>query len=278
MRCFHPLKSGRNPQATARCAPCRLCFHPLKSGRNWARVERSRLKTVSIPSSRVGTQRAKAAIEAKVRFPSPQVGSEPPSLRQGFSCRCFHPLKSGRNAMAEQLPEELEQVSIPSSRVGTFIERRMIGKKETVSIPSSRVGTSCHRVPHKSAISVSIPSSRVGTASSRKSPNSSKCFHPLKSGRNKADLPFLPARFEVSIPSSRVGTRCLLRGRKWVQAVSIPSSRVGTSGRNHENRSSGNVSIPSSRVGTYPYQLAALVFFKFPSPQVGSERSCYRGR
>ncbi len=122
VRCFHPLKSGRNGSPATKNSLCQVRFHPLKSGRNmsWRSEEQD-------PVS---------------KFPSPQVGSEqhcdsrshsaPPSFHPLKSGRnpnkamssvhdtmCFHPLKSGRNKRVVHPRKKVCQVSIPSSRVGT---------------------------------------------------------------------------------------------------------------------------------------------------------------
>ncbi len=74
-------------------------FHPLKSGRNLASFAPTLTSpSVSIPSSRVGTDDGERSILLLPRFPSPQVGSE---------------------LLAGGWKRALLRVSIPSSRVGT---------------------------------------------------------------------------------------------------------------------------------------------------------------
>ncbi len=183
-------------------------------------------------------------------FPSPQVGSELvvretfapffnvsiPSSRVGTGTMlliatpadCFHPLKSGRNRSDNPDNTFGDQVSIPSSRVGT---RERIGarrRERKVSIPSSRVGT--RQRSRKLCRQSWFPSPQVGSGPAAltvalQTPTS---FHPLKSGRDDhfrgasviCRRSFHPLKSGRDFPCGG----CVL----WNADVSIPSSRVGT--------------------------------------------------
>ncbi len=78
---------------------------------------------------------------------------------------CFHPLKSGRDwdAYIEGL-KGTQEVSIPSSRVGTGLSAR--AGDGCLRFPSPQVGSGLvQAMRERAAIAVSIPSSRVGTRS-----------------------------------------------------------------------------------------------------------------
>ncbi len=183
---------------------------------------------VSIPSSRVGTmtrERTEAALEAS-----------------------FHPLKSGRNHGRQKKPHNFEQVSIPSSRVGTLHLRIRRERKRRVSIPSSRVGTPtrcalpspttefpspqvgsepCVALPHATLGRVSIPSSRVGTHGDPAKREGSPTFPSPQVGSELLSLSFF--YFHPLFPSPQVGSELRLSTRRrFANHVSIPSSRVGT--------------------------------------------------
>ncbi len=226
--CFHPLKSGRNKNPSARHRKRRTSFHPLKSGRNWRNTspelpeggfhplksgrnpfkgigQKSRT-TVSIPSSRVGTECGTDFARLATAFPSPQVGSEQVAQPAKIQT-CKFP--------SPQVGSELGVLSAPASLVSRFpspqvgsephgAQHRLV--HDLVSIPSSRVGTSPIAPLFANEQNVSIPSSRVGTGETKRwgkgkilfpSPQVGSeqlmaksvatfqpSFHPLKSGRN----------------------------------------------------------------------------------------------
>ncbi len=141
--CFHPLKSGRNQlgylptqragivsipssrvgTVSGSMTKCRaLTFPSPQVGsepfpHQWFP---SSLFAVSIPSSRVGTVVFNSIVADAFWFPSPQVGSELAlKILLKWLLRGFHPLKSGRNMLADERNRAFWAVSIPSSRVGT---------------------------------------------------------------------------------------------------------------------------------------------------------------
>ncbi len=184
---------------------------------------------------------------------------------------CFHPLKSGRNASLWDALTALYHVSIPSSRVGTFIVPDELVRD--YEFPSPQVGSehgsrTCATI-HSA---VSIPSSRVGT---------------------EAVADALAAFIEVSIPSSRVGTRGATADAN--EGMRFPSPQVGSEPAAPASAAPTMPRFPSPQVGSEPldrkYVAVASVgfhplksgrnsFFQghtsptgaFPSPQVGSER------
>ncbi len=163
--------------------------------------------SVSIPSSRVGTNGTLHRLYLEIKFPSPQVGSEPPAASDQRQLRIrFHPLKSGRNYNFRVLPLLSENVSIPSSRVGTSI--RSLIRANPREFPSPQVGSEQYGRKHPSNASRLFPSPQVGSEPIGPSMNGGgvMSFHPLKSGRNGDDRPLLSFEPHVSIPSSRVGT------------------------------------------------------------------------
>ncbi len=184
----------------------RLGFHPLKSGRNGRRLLRKkRIEEVSIPSSRVGTLLHCSTYSSTTWFPSPQVGSEPFYIVPLIVAQLgFHPLKSGRNFVLLLRVLQLLEVSIPSSRVGTYHLYQHCLILLQVSIPSSRVGTSFFIYQVRPYMS----------------------FHPLKSGRNKFASRHPRTVYRVSIPSSRVGTG--LRRCYNLRKSMFPSPQVGS--------------------------------------------------
>ncbi len=161
---FHPLKSGRDftPSATSlttslfpspQVGSGLICpvgvrmpvvsFHPLKSGRDPHRQRHPHPITPRFHPLKSGRDR----------------GEKPsaPKTKEGF-----HPLKSGRDTGIALILKAIDEVSIPSSRVGTSsCNREMKGRRR---FPSPQVGSghSQAQVP---------PSLVIG-------------FHPLKSGRD----------------------------------------------------------------------------------------------
>ncbi len=139
---FHPLKSGRDFNYTyeilaivgvsipssrvgtdleqGSSSPGRRFPSPqVGSGHTCATVSPAS-NDVSIPSSRVGTGDRRGCYGGHDRFPSPQVGSGPRCRRRRLIHRLgFHPLKSGRDMQQDEGIKVFENVSIPSSRVGT---------------------------------------------------------------------------------------------------------------------------------------------------------------
>ncbi len=104
---FHPLKSGRNSPSARMCTMNGLFPSPQVGSEPLHQIQPCPSATVSIPSSRVGTQSFLAPKSAKHTFPSPQVGSEhryPEGSAVGRER--FHPLKSGRNASVFLIEEE----------------------------------------------------------------------------------------------------------------------------------------------------------------------------
>ena len=97
------------------------------------------------------------------------------------------------------------------------------------------------------------------------------CFHPLKAGRRLYLNRLRRHSILVSIPSRRVGDQSRRTPFPAPALVSIPSRRVGDSAVNKVPKSHKVVSIPSRRVGDLDEQLNRAMWFKFPSPQGGSE-------
>ncbi len=226
---------------------------------------------VSIPSSRVGTSSLTSPIGHSLMFPSPQVGSgqifrniHTPNIGG------FHPLKSGRDGEPPFFTLCKTEVSIPSSRVGTYSKGRASCFR-FVSIPSSRVGT---RLPFLFQLTrtYEFPSPQVGSGPRCillrphlphlfPSPQVGSgprcflltrrgltCFHPLKSGRDIGGTSFTGCSTACFHP--------LKSGRDYNSYTPYNRDRI--------------VSIPSSRVGTTTPTLPTIGIGSFPSPQVGS--------
>ncbi len=116
------------------------------------------------PSPQVGSERGTEDINTADYkwFPSPQVGSERNLVaREKEAISSFHPLKSGRNRRKRLNFGKSSEVSIPSSRVGTY------GKNSAVTIrsefPSPQVGSERLINPLHAAWRAVFPSPQVGS-------------------------------------------------------------------------------------------------------------------
>ncbi len=162
------------------------------------------MKHVSIPSSRVGTfTQLFTKLFTKVSIPSSRVGTRSGDDHALRGSR-FHPLKSGRNTLCVQVGVPVLLVSIPSSRVGTPPAPHQPWRRNP--FPSPQVGSE----PQHALFCL----------------NRSRCFHPLKSGRNPYCHSCRLGGSLVSIPSSRVGTFRLSGTQK--SSRKFPSPQVGS--------------------------------------------------
>ncbi len=153
-----------------RAQPRALSFHPLKSGRNSATLKLLKpSQLVSIPSSRVGTLSSTVSTLLELKFPSPQVGSEPDPARRFQTARELFPSPQvGSEPVARQCPNL--RCSFPSPQVGSEHCDKWKPSGNDSEFPSPQVGSEHDLRGQLDGTQVSIPSSRVGTKSSHTDP------------------------------------------------------------------------------------------------------------
>ena len=140
---------------------------------------------VSIPSRRVGDPPTQKPIKHQAKFPSPQGGSETPTMQKwSASPTGFHPLKAGRRPGYDSLECLRRIVSIPSRRVGD-LRRSFMSPLSGGEFPSPQGGSETMMNVFSPLPVTSFHPLKAGRRLQWEELEGAiaQCFHPLKAGR-----------------------------------------------------------------------------------------------